>query len=147
MLAGRLAGWLAGRLGSGWGLGGSPEGVKNVYPSSKSASKTCTLRQKVGDEALKTCTLTQKVRQTHVPLGKKSSPPIVKEGARKRGQEGPGEGQGGVRNVYPSSKSASKTRTLRQKVDVEAIQLLGHQNASKTCTLSEKVGRKHVPFV
>ena len=29
---------------------------------------------------------------------------------------------------------------------VEALHHLGHQNASSTCTLSEKVGRKHVPL-
>ena len=48
-------------------LGGGQEGVKNVYPSSKSASKTCTLSQKVGLEASKTRTLRQKVRQKHIP--------------------------------------------------------------------------------
>ena len=60
--------------------------------------------------------------------------------------------------MYPWPESRSKTRTLRQKVDVEALHHLGHQNvealhhlghqnASKTCTLSEKVCQKHVPFV
>ena len=61
-------------------LGGGQEGVKNVYPSSKSASKTCTLRQKVGLEASKTCTLRQKVRQKHVPLGRKSAPGELRDG-------------------------------------------------------------------
>ena len=88
-------------------------------------SKTRTLRQKVVFEASKTCTLMQKVRQKHIPLSKmlqkhvhlskKSSPPKMKEGARKgsgRGQEG---ARMGVKNVYPSSKSASKTRTLKQE--------------------------------
>ena len=53
------------------------------------ASKTCTLKQKVGQKHVpfakksvgavdfqggsKTCTLRQKVRQKHVPLGKKSA--------------------------------------------------------------------------
>ena len=37
-------------------------------------------------------------------------------------------------------------RTLKQKVDVQAPQRLGHQNASKTCTLSTKVRRKCVPL-
>ena len=48
-------------------------GVKNAYRSSKSVSKTRTVRQKVGVEASKTCTVRQKVRQKHVPLGKKSA--------------------------------------------------------------------------
>ena len=52
-------------------------GVKNVYPSSESASKTCTLKQKVGFEASKTCTLRQKVREKRVPSARKS-------GARRR---------------------------------------------------------------
>ena len=73
-------------------LGGGQEGVKNVYPSSKSASKTCTLRQKVGLEASKTCTLRQKVRQKHVPLGRKS--------ASKRRKRVP-LGKKCVKNVYP----------------------------------------------
>ena len=36
--------------------------------------------------------------------------------------------------------------TLRSKVDVEALRLLGYQNASKTCTLSTKVRQKRVPL-
>ena len=48
-------------------------GVKNAHPSSESASKMRTLKQKVRFEASKTCTLRQKVRQKHVPLGKKSA--------------------------------------------------------------------------
>ena len=47
-------------------------GVRNAYPSSESASKMRTLRQKVGFEASKTSTLSTKVRQKCVPLGKKS---------------------------------------------------------------------------
>ena len=39
--------------------------------------------------------------------------------------------------MYPQAESASKTRTLRQKVRFEA---------SKTCTLKQKVRQKHVPF-
>ena len=61
-----------GQEGARRGAGGSQEGVKNVNPYAKSASKTRTLKQKVGLEALKTCTLRQKVRQKHVPLCKKS---------------------------------------------------------------------------
>ena len=38
----------------------------------QSASKTCTLSQKVGLEASKTRTLKHKVRQKHVPLGRQS---------------------------------------------------------------------------
>ena len=53
----------------GWGV----EGVKNANPSSESASKMRTLRQKVGFGTPKTRTLRQKVRQKHVPLGKKSA--------------------------------------------------------------------------
>ena len=56
------------------GAGGFQGEVKNTYPQAKSASKTCTLRQKVGFEASKTRTLRQTVRQKHVPLGKKSAP-------------------------------------------------------------------------
>ena len=56
-------------------LGGGQEGVKNVYPSSKSASKTCTLRQKVGLEASKTRTLREKVRQKCEPFVRKSASP------------------------------------------------------------------------
>ena len=41
----------------------------------------------------------------------------------------------------------SKTFTLRQKVDVEAVHHLGHQNASKTFTLSEKLCQKHGPSI
>ena len=57
----------------GEGQEGGQEGVKNVYPSSKSASKTRTLWQKVRFEASKTCTLKQKVRQKHAPVGRKFS--------------------------------------------------------------------------
>ena len=42
--AGWLVGWLAGWLGH-------QKSVKNAYPQGKSASKTCTLRQKVVSEA------------------------------------------------------------------------------------------------
>ena len=76
------------------------------------------------------------MRQKHVPLGNKSSPPNVKEGARKGVRKKLGGGQEGVKIVYPSSKSVSKTCTLRQKVGFEA---------SKTCTLRQKVGQKRVP--
>ena len=51
-------------------------------------------------EGSKSCTLTQKVHQKRVPLSRKST----------------SEPQGGVKNAYPYAKSASKTRTLRQKV-------------------------------
>ena len=36
-----------------------------------------------------------------------------------------GWGMEGVKNAYPSSESASKMHTLRQKVDVEALQIWG----------------------
>ena len=42
----------------------------------------------------------------------------------------------GAKIVYLSAESASKTRTLRQKVRFEA---------SKTCTLKQKVRQKRVP--
>ena len=73
--------------------------VKNTYPQAKSASKTCTLKQKVGHgvialgpaprpdnqprgdgRASKTRTLRQKVRQKHVPLSKKSAPVELRDG-------------------------------------------------------------------
>ena len=54
----------------GWGM----EGVKNAYPSSESASKMHTLRQKVGLEASKTGTLRQQVRQKCEPFVRKSAP-------------------------------------------------------------------------
>ena len=49
-----------------------------------------------------------------------------------------GWGWMGVKNVYPSPESASKMRTLRQKVGFEA---------SKTRTLRSKVRQKCEPFV
>ena len=61
-------------------MGWRVAGVKNAYPSSESASKMRTLRQKVRFEASKTCTLKQKVRQKHVPLGKKSAPVRLRDG-------------------------------------------------------------------
>ena len=64
----------------GEGKEGGQEGGKNVYPSSKSASKTRTLTLKVRFEASKTCTLRQKVHQKHVPLGKKSAPVRLRDG-------------------------------------------------------------------
>ena len=54
-------------VGWGWMM------VKNAYPSSESASKMRTLRQKVGFEASKTRTLHQKVRQNRVPSCRKRS--------------------------------------------------------------------------
>ena len=55
----------------GWGM----EGVKNAYPSSESASKMHTLKQKIWFEASKTPTLHQKVRQKCNPFVRKSAPP------------------------------------------------------------------------
>ena len=73
----------------------------------------------------------------------------------------------GVKNTYPQAKSASKTRTLRQKVrptkgegrarmgvrrelggGQEGVKNVypSSKSASKTCTLSQKVGRKRVPL-
>ena len=100
------------------------------------------------------------------------------EGARRGPGERPGEGQEGgqegVKNVYLSSKSVSKMRTLKQKVDVElkdacvGWEWMGVKNAypssesaskmrtlkqkvgfeaSKTRTLREKVRQKCEPFV
>ena len=53
-------------------------GVKNAYPSSESASKMHTLKQKVGFEASKTRTLRSKVRQKCEPFVRKSAPPRAK---------------------------------------------------------------------
>ena len=75
--------------------------------------------------ASKTCTLSQKVGRKHVPLSRKSISNRV------------GWRVEGVKNAYPLAESASKTRTLRQKVVFEA---------SKTCTLRQQVRQKHVPL-
>ena len=56
-----------------------------------------------------------------------------------------GWGMERVKNANPSSESASKMRTLKQKVGVEAPQLVGPHNASKTYTPSTKVRQKCVP--
>ena len=76
--------------------------------------------------AAKTHTLSTKVRRTCVPLSRKAISNRV------------GWRVEGVKIVYPLAESASKTRTLKQKV------VFG---ASKTRTLRQKVRQKHVPFV
>ena len=48
-------------------VGWKVEGVKNAYRSSKSESKTRTVKQKVGFETSKTHTVKQKVRQKCAP--------------------------------------------------------------------------------
>ena len=75
--------------------------------------------------ASKTRTLSTKVRRKCVPLSRKSISNRV------------GWRVEGVKNAYPLAESASKTRTLRQKVVFEA---------SKTCTLRQKVRQKHAPL-
>ena len=57
----------------GWGT----EEVKNAYPSSESASKMHTLKQKVCSEIAKTPTRHQKVRQKCDPFVRKSAPQLA----------------------------------------------------------------------
>ena len=155
MLAGLLAGWLAGWLGGwlvGWLAGWQAGGTPNVIVSQKCINfiaKTyrcehisCPSYRLAGQlagwlagrlpamrlghqNASKTCTLSTKVRRKCVPLSRKSISNRV------------GWRVEGVKNAYPLAESASKTRTLKQKVRFEA---------SKTCTLRQKVCQKHVPL-
>ena len=130
MLAGRLAGWTMSSLG-GW-LAGCPAGwlagwlkcVKNGTLSTKVRRKRLPLGRKFGSK-----------RQKRVPLARKCFKNAYPQAESRRRIEGRPRGVGveGVKHANPSSESASKMRTLRQKVGFEA---------SKTRTLHRKVRQK-----
>ena len=118
-----MAGWVAGRL-DGWlvGFGRNPSRIVNP---------NCV------DFCLKTCRfghLLAHPRGTHMLAGRLGGRLVGWLATTLR------------QKCAPLARKCAKMHTLKQKVDVEALQLLGLLNASKARTLSTKVRQKCVPL-
>ena len=110
----------------------SERNVKNTYPQAKSASKTRTFSQKVRSKRVMNVCYSARRQRSTTPR-----PP------RGKLKENPAEGLSG-KNVYPSSKSASKTRAHRQKVCLETSRTRTLRQSAEGGRRRDKPGKEKV---